>query len=287
MVMKLDKIKLAALRRLPKNAVSRAFGVVSEVELPGPVQGAVNRTFARLTAIDLEESEHHPEHYPSLNAFFTRRLKQGARPVASDEPTVFVSPVDARLGAFGRITDETLIQAKGRHYRLIDLVDSGLEAGAFEQGHFATLYLSPRDYHRIHSPIAGRVDKISYIPGHLWPVNALAVENIDELFAVNERLITYLTTEAAGRVAVIKVGATCVGRIGLSFDAFCTNQGFRRREEFDLELPVSVDHGDELGVFNLGSTVILLIAHPGFSFDSALISGEMLRVGQIFGRITS
>lgn len=285
--MALDRITLAALRRLPKNFVSRAFGAVCEVEFPSPMQKVVNQTFARLTRIDLEECEHQPAHYTSLNAFFTRRLQQGARPVASNEPTVLVSPVDGRVGAFGKITDDTLIQAKGRHYRLVDLVDSGLEAARFRQGYFVTLYLSPRDYHRIHSPTTGQVEKVSYIPGHLFPVNLFAVENVDELFAVNERLITYVNTEVAGRVAVIKVGATCVGRIGLAFDDFCTNQRLRRREEFDLDEPLEVAHGDELGVFNLGSTVILLMSHRNFAFEPDLRSAEMVRVGQPIGRITS
>lgn len=285
--MALDRMTLAALRRLPKNFVSRAFGVVCEVEFPSPMQKVVNETFARLTRIDLDECEHQPDHYTSLNGFFTRRLQQGARPVASNEPTVLVSPVDGRVGAFGKITDDTLIQAKGRNYRLVDLVDSGLEAGKFREGYFVTLYLSPRDYHRIHSPTTGQVDKVSYIPGHLFPVNLFAVENVDELFAVNERLITYVNTEAAGRVAVIKVGATCVGRIGLAFDDFCTNQRLRRREEFELDEPLEVAHGDELGVFNLGSTVILLMSHPDFAFEPPLRSSEMVRVGQLLGRITS
>ncbi|MFU8803797.1 MAG: archaetidylserine decarboxylase [Bradymonadaceae bacterium] len=285
--MALDRITLAALRRLPKNFVSRAFGVVCEVELPPPMQKVVNETFARMTRIDVREGERMPADYPTLNAFFTRHLQAGARPVASEEPTVLVSPVDGRLGQFGKITDDTLIQAKGREYKLVDLVDSGLEAREFKDGFFVTLYLSPRDYHRIHSPSAGRVEKVSYIPGHLFPVNLFAVENVDELFAVNERLITYVSTEAAGRIAVIKVGATCVGRIGLAFDEFCTNQRLRRREEFELDEPVDVAHGDELGVFNLGSTVILLISHPDFGIDPDLASGEMLRVGQFLGRITS
>ncbi len=279
------QVKLQALRRLPKNFVSRVFGAVCDVEFPAPMQRVVNTQFANFAGIDVEEGEHGPGEYTSLNAFFTRNLRSGARSIDTDDDRVMVSPVDGKLGAFGKITDETLVQAKGREYRLVDLVDSGEEAEKFKDGHFATIYLSPRDYHKIHSPSPGRVDKVSYIPGYLFPVNPFAVENIDELFAVNERLISYLETPATGRVAVIKVGATCVGRIGLSFDEFLSNTRFRRRQEFAPKEAVELAHGDEIGVFNLGSTVILLISKPEFTFDGALESGQMLRLGQVIGEV--
>lgn len=280
-----DQVKLRGLRLLPKNLVSRAFGAVSEVRFPSPVQAVVNSTFASMAGIDVHEAENPPESYPTLNAYFTRRLKPGARPVASNEDHVLVSPVDGKLGAFGPITEQTLVQAKGRQYRLVDLVDGSLEANLFKDGHYATIYLSPRDYHRIHCPTRGNVVKVGYIPGHLWPVNALAVENIDELFAVNERLISYIADTAMTRVAVIKVGATCVGRISLAFDATVTNQPLRHRRESPVEPPVAVEHGEELGAFNLGSTVILLIANPAFAFDPGLGSGQMLRLGQRMGGV--
>ncbi|MBA2665090.1 MAG: phosphatidylserine decarboxylase [Bradymonadaceae bacterium] len=283
--MVMDQVKLQALRRLPKNFVSRVFGSICDVEFPAPMQRVVNSAFASYAGIDISEGERPPGEYCSLNAFFTRNLCEGARTIASQDDHVLVSPVDGCLGAFGAITGEVLLQAKGREYRLIDLVDSGEEAKRFLNGHYATIYLSPRDYHRIHSPSSGRIDKISYIPGYLFPVNPFAVDNIDELFAVNERLISYLETPAAGRVAVIKVGATCVGRIGLSFDKFVTNTKFRRRREFEPVEAVAVDHGDELGVFNLGSTVIVLISNPAFRFKDELEAGQVLRLGEIIGNV--
>lgn len=281
------KIALKALERLPKNLVSRAFGVISEVELPRPVQGVVNQGFARLAGIDQREAEAPPGDYSSLNAYFTRRLRPEARPVQAGGPGDLVSPVDGKVGAFGKIEAGTLVQAKGRHYSLVDLVDSAEEAAAFEGGAFLTIYLSPRDYHRIHSPVTGPVEKVSYIPGHLFPVNGFAVKNIDELFAVNERLITYLNSKVLGRLAVIKVGATCVGKITLSFDSFVTNRAFRVREEIPLSQPPELAAGDELASFNLGSTVILLMqGDRGFSFADHLSSGLVVRVGEVLGTAT-
>ncbi len=283
--MVMDKIALQALKLLPKNMVSRAFGSVAEVEFPTPVQSTVNRVFAEFTGLDLSESEQDPDAYPSLNKFFTRKLRRGARPVATTEASASVSPVDGVLSNFGPIVDDTLIQAKGREYRLVDLVDSGRQRHVFDGGHYATLYLSPRDYHRIHSPTSGTISHLSYIPGHLFPVNPFAVRNVDELFAVNERLISYIDNPKLGRVGVVKVGATCVGRIGVSFHDIETNHRFRRRRELELDEAIEIGHGDELGMFNLGSTVIVLIEHPDFSFEPTLASGQHLKMGQLLGRV--
>lgn len=283
--MDLSDLTVRALKRLPKNTLSRAFGVVSEIEFPESFQGVVNQSFAALTGVDIEEAEKSPDQYDTLNAYFTRRLRQGARPIEADDDSVVVSPVDGALGAFGAIDEGTLFQAKGRQYQLLDLVDSAREAEHFDGGWYATIYLSPRDYHRIHSPVSGAVDRISYIPGHLFPVNPFAVSNIDDLFAVNERLITYLDTAPLGRVAVIKVGATCVGRIGLSYDAIKTNGRLRRRREFEPRSSTTFEHGDELAVFNLGSTVILLLEQPRFAFDRALKVGDVLRMGESLGAV--
>lgn len=279
----ISKIKLSALSLLPKNTVSRAFGVISDVRLPPGVRGVVNRGFAVYAGIDLSESERPPGAYPSLNAFFTRRLKQTIHDVEAKAEGDLVSPADGRLDQFGKITNETLVQAKGRTYRLVDLLDSGANAERFRDGHFATVYLSPRDYHRVHVPASGKVEHVSYIPGHLWPVNPLAVSNIDGLFAVNERLISYVENDALDDVAVVMVGATCVGRMTLAFNDMATNGGFRRREDLVLPSPVEVEAGDELGMFNLGSTVVLVVGTSDFRFADGLEVGTPVRMGQRLG----
>ena len=278
--MAMAKLTVRALERLPKNLVSRAFGVVSDVEFPQPLQRVVNQSFATLVGVDTAEGEKAPGDYNSLNDYFTRRLSQGVHKVENVDQGALVSPVDGKLGAFGTIEEGTLLQAKGREYRIVDLVDSAQEARSFQGGAYATIYLSPRDYHRIHSPVNGTAKKVSYIPGHLFPVNPFAVRNIDNLFAVNERLITYLETAQLGRVAVVKVGATCVGRIGLSYDPFKTNRRLRRREEFAVESPIDFAPGDELAVFNLGSTVIILVESTDIQFRSKLDVGAILRMGE-------
>jgi phosphatidylserine decarboxylase len=281
----LDRAKLTALRLLPKNAVSRAAGAASDLPLPGGVRTVVNKGFASLAGIDLSEAEQGPDAYGSLNAFFTRRLKDGARTVAATSEDVLVSPSDGRLSHFGPITRQTLVQAKGRDYRLVDLLDSGRDAEAFVDGHFATIYLSPRDYHRVHFPMTGKATDVAYIPGHLFPVNPFAVENIDELFAVNERLITYVENPVLGKVGVVMVGATCVGRMSLAFHDHVTNGHFRRRETFELSGNPEFEAGDELGMFNLGSTVVLVIAKSSFKFSPDLVPGQPVRMGQLLGQI--
>lgn len=283
----IDGLKMKALESLPKNVVSRAFGVLCEVPFPAPVQGVVNEGFAKLYKLDVEEAERAPSEYATLNAFFTRHLKQGARPieVSPEDRGALVSPVDGRITQFGSARGGTLIQAKGREYTLTGLLDSAALAQRFEQGSYATIYLSPRDYHRIHSPVEGSIRQISYIPGHLWPVNPLSVRHVDQLFAVNERLISFVETRELGCVAVIKVGATCVGRIGLRFNPIESNTSFRRRQDIELVEPVVMGAGEELAVFNLGSTVILLVESPDFAFKPGLVDGQMLRLGERLGGV--
>lgn len=271
---------LTALKLLPKNTLSRAFGVVSEVEFPTPVQRVVNRTFAQLAGIAIHEAGRPLGEYASLNALFTRTLKDGARSIEGGAEDL-VSPVDGRVGAFGTIEEGTLVQAKGREYRLIDLVDSAEDAEHFYGGSFLTIYLSPRDYHRIHAPVSGELDKVSYIPGQLFPVHDFAVANIDRLFAINERLITYFQTQQFGRVGLVKVGATCVGRIGLSFDDLQTNQGLRRRDEILLGETIPFSVGDELALFNLGSTVVILVESPNLKLRNGLQRGEKVKMGEL------
>ena len=281
-----EQAKLRALELLPKNAVSRALGVLCELELPPAARGVVNGTFARYAGINLSEAERGPQEYASVNAFFTRRLKPGLRAPEDTSPEVMVSPVDGRLTQFGRIQADTLIQAKGKDYNLSELLDSARDAADFRQGYYATIYLSPRDYHRIHSPIQGALSRASYIPGHLWPVNPLSVKHVERLFAINERLISFVDQPGLHeKVAVIKVGATCVGRISLTFDELQSNRGHRRRREIALDPPQPLTHAQEIAAFNLGSTVILLIASPRFAFEPSLIEGQVLRLGQRLGRV--
>ncbi|NCW46138.1 MAG: phosphatidylserine decarboxylase, partial [Gemmatimonadaceae bacterium] len=171
------------------------------------VTGTVYRGYSRLFGANPHEAALPLDQYASINAFFTRALKPGLRPLA---PNAIVSPVDAAVGAFGIVDDDTLVQAKGRTYSLAALLGDRDLAQAFAGGTYTTLYLSPKDYHRIHVPMGGRVTAATYIPGELWPVNVAAVTHVADLFAVNERIVVMLEGEHGGRMAIVPVGATMV-----------------------------------------------------------------------------
>lgn len=280
-----EDILAQLLDRLPSAGVSRAFGLLADLELPRPVQARLNRVFARRAGIDLSESELPPEAYSSLNAFFTRSLRAGLREI-DPTPGALVCPVDGRLSEFGPISDEgTLIQAKGRVYRLDELLSHDPDVERFEGGSYMTLYLSPRDYHRIHCPIDGEVTAMAYSPGRLLPVNRYGVQHVQDLFPRNERLTSFIESNDGRMVGVCKVGATCVGRISVSYDAFLTNQKSELRRGFRREFasPMSVERGAEMAVFNLGSTVVLAIEGQDFSFEPGLEEGQPVRVGQRLG----
>lgn len=258
-------------------AMSRLMARVADLRLPRPVLGRLIRTYVRLYGVDLSEVERGLEDFATFNDFFTRRLRPGARPVAS-APDLVVSPADSRLQSMGTIAAEArLEQVKGRTYTIAALLGSAEDARDFSEGVHATLYLSPAMYHRVHVPVDGRILAWRYVPGRLYPVNALAVRHVDGLFAVNERVVVHLETEAFGPVAVVLVGAANVGRISLAFDPLVTNTGQAAALKTP-ERPLAVRRGDELGAFNLGSTVVLLVADPGL--EPARPLGSLLRMGE-------
>lgn len=274
------------LNHIPSAGISRAFGAVSGVELPTPVQSQVNTLYAKLVGVNVEESERAPGSYKSLNAFFTRKLKEEVRPIAVS-PLGLCCPVDGHLSEFGTLNEGTMVQAKGLTYSLSDLLSNAPETGRFEGGSYATLYLSPRDYHRIHSPVDGAVRSMHYSPGQLFPVNALGVNYIQDLFPRNERLTSYIETPAGRWVGVVKVGATCVGRISVTYDPFVTNRTRSRKPFRQTYEDTTVVCGDPIGMFNLGSTVVLVIEGADFEFDSGLVVGQAVRLGMSLGGWTA
>jgi phosphatidylserine decarboxylase len=181
-----------------------------------------------------------------------------------------------------------LVQAKGRTYSAAALLDDTADAGPFEGGAFLTLYLSPRDYHRIHSPATGSVAWARHVPGALMPVNRAAVASIADLFPRNERVIAMLNTPAAGRVAVVAVGAYNVGRNSTAFDPAwasgpVSNRPGARRSERRYDPPVRVERGDEIMAFHLGSTAVLLFEPGRFALAPSLRSGARIRLGEVIG----
>jgi phosphatidylserine decarboxylase len=264
------------LRALSVPAASRLTGRLSDARLPPILVRAVIRAYSSFYGVDWSEVRDPVGSFRTFNAFFVRRLRNGARPVAQG-PGVVVSPCDARLSAWGPVPEDgRLEQVKGMTYALEALLGSAEEAERFRGGVYATLYLSPGMYHRVHSPVDGRICAWRYLPGRLFPVNGLALPKVEGLFTRNERVAVTLQTEAFGLVAVVLVGATNVGRITLAFTDLVTN---RRQPSSSNQpaAPIRIARGEDLGVFNLGSTVVLLVA-DGSLRPFAL--GDHVRMGQ-------
>jgi phosphatidylserine decarboxylase len=262
--------------------LSRLTGRLADIRLPRALLGPVIRGYSRLYGVDLGEAAEPVEAFSTFNAFFTRRLREGARPVDSRPGTV-VSPSDSRLSGLGGVPgDCRLEQVKGRTYALEALLGSPGEAAPFRGGCHATLYLSPAMYHRVHSPVRGRVVAWRYVPGRLFPVNGPAVGSVEGLFTRNERVIVFVESEDHGPVAVVLVGAANVGRITLRFTDLVTNSG-APPARVEPRTPIPLERGEEMGTFNLGSTVVLLVGDPGLvPVDET--PGRLVRVGEALWR---
>jgi phosphatidylserine decarboxylase len=244
------------LRWVPKAHLSYAAGLLMRARLPGPLARWSVRLFASKFRIDVDAASRPLASYASIGQFFTRDLKPGLRPVEGE----FVSPVDALLRNFGTVENGRIEQVKGRDYSLRQFLGGDGIADSFDGGTFFNFYLSPRDYHHIHAPVTGDVVRSIVIPGWLWPVNDWSIANIDELFAVNERVVTYLKSRF-GLVAVVMIGATNVGRMTVTYDNFITNSRPGRKETrwMDYPSPTRLRAGDRLGTFHMGSSVVVLV----------------------------
>ena len=273
------------MKLLPKNAASRAFGALTRLRLP-IISKVARNWFCSYYKLNMDESEFPLDHYANIGELFIRRLKPGMRPIADSE---IVSPVDGVLSQTATFDDkQELIQAKGKTYTLKDLLRDDEMAARFEGGAFATIYLAPFNYHRIHSPVKGQVLDASYCPGTLWPVNVGSVERVEGLFCINERLTSHIRLDDGSEMLVVKVGATNVGRIGVAYtDELLVNAGKlpRNQKRFDWmpKAPIDISKGGELGRFEMGSTVILVVdkkireRHPDL-FKSRV--GQAVKVGE-------
>jgi phosphatidylserine decarboxylase len=279
-----ERVAVDLLRWTPKGTLSRGIGWVAQRRVPRPLRRAVYGGFARYVGADLSALDRPIESFERFDEFFTRPLRPGARPIADGEGTV-VSPVDGVVSESGEADGGRIIQCKGRDYTIAGLLADSIEARAFEGGSFATIYLAPRDYHRIHSPVEGRVTGYRHIPGAFFPVNPMSVRNVAGLFSINERLVTYLDSDV-GRVAVVAVAATGVGHITVAYDREVRTHrpgpagrhGWAQRYAPPRPLP----RGAELGMFHLGSTVIVLFEPGRARLDTT--RGQVLRVGEDIGR---
>ncbi len=248
------------------------------------VKNALIGAFTRLFDVNLDEAAGRtPVDFPTLNAFFTRKLVDGMRPI-DPAPEALVSPVDGRVSAAGTIDRDAIFQAKGLSYTLRDLLAVDLDAAdAFNGGRFATLYLAPHDYHRVHMPVDGELVAAHYVPGDLFSVNEATVGRLRGLFRRNERLVLHFTT-GHGPIAVIFVGALNVGSISTPWTGEIRPRRRGVVDDIDLDAaPTPVAKGALLGWFNMGSTVIVLAPAGTGAWSSELVPGAPVRVGQRIG----
>jgi phosphatidylserine decarboxylase len=276
-------------------AYSALVGWGAGQSLPTALRRFAYRAFARAVGADLEEVELELASYPSLGDFFARKLRPGAREIDPD-PRSIISPCDGVVAARGTAVAGELVQAKGRNYQLAELVADAMLAARLTGGAYTTIYLSPRDYHRVHTPVDAEVIGYDYLPGALWPVNPRVAARRNALLARNERVVIRLNAGALGAVAVVMVGASGVGSIrlapalsgplaeGQEAASVVESAAWRAaREPRRVELSgVKLARGDELGAFRLGSTVVLVF-EPGKA-ELAGELGDAVRFGQRIGR---
>ncbi|MGM0913892.1 MAG: archaetidylserine decarboxylase [Pseudomonadota bacterium] len=274
--------KLFALTQypLPHHLLSRLVGRLAECRQPA-IKNALARAFIRRFGVDMAEAaEPDPAAYATFNDFFTRALKADARPIAEG----VVSPADGRLSQFGAIEAGQLMQAKGHRFSAEALLGGDVEAATrYLGGSFATVYLSPSDYHRVHMPVGGTLTEMVYVPGRLFSVNAATTEHVPNLFARNERLVCHFETEH-GPMAMVLVGAMIVAAIETVWAGQITPlpKGGVQRIRFDT--PIRLEKGAEMGRFKLGSTVVMAFAEP-VSFADGLEPGDKVQMGQSLGEL--
>ncbi len=272
---------------LPQHLLSRLTGCLAELRHPRWLKNLMISTFIKSFGVDMREAEEpYPEAYLNFNAFFTRPLRPGIRPLAEAD---IVCPADGSVSQIGRIEEASVLQAKGRRYSTWSLLGGDEERAAqFRNGHFATIYLSPRDYHRVHMPIAGELVATRYIPGKLFSVNGTTAGGVERLFARNERLVCYFDT-AAGPMAMVLVGAMVVAGIETVWEGQVAPppRALRQRDYRELPAPVRLAKGEEMGRFKLGSTVILLFPEGRMGWSPDYSAGSPTRLGEALGSLAS
>nr|WP_256261119.1 archaetidylserine decarboxylase [Shewanella sp. NIFS-20-20] len=269
---------------LPKHLLSRLVGKFAAAQA-GSITTAAIEWFIKQYKINMSEAEREaPEAYASFNDFFTRALKPGIRPIDMDS-NIMVHPVDGTVSQFGDIKDGRIFQAKGHDYSSLALLgDQAQDAHRFKGGDFATIYLAPSDYHRIHMPITGTLSKMTYVPGELFSVNPLTARHVPGLFARNERVVAIFETEK-GPLAMVLVGATIVASIETVWAGTVTPPA--GKQVFSWNYPttgkdaITLQKGEEMGRFKLGSTVVMLFADDMIDdFADEIKPGAVTRLGQ-------
>lgn len=281
-----DKLFILSQYVTPQLAVSRAAGRLADNDRTPALKNRVVKWFIKRYGVDMNEAaEPDPTAYSSFNAFFTRALKPGIRPVAEGESTL-VSPVDGVISQIGQVAGSRIFQAKGQSFSLLELLGGDTHlAEAFSEGEFSTIYLSPKDYHRIHMPMAGKLREMIYVPGKLFSVNPITAENVPNLFARNERVVCIFDT-AAGPMALVLVGAMIVGSVETPWaGVVAPDSSGVRAITYEGESAISFAKGEEMGRFRLGSTVVMVMPKGSVSWNAEQAAGKLVRMGEAFGQV--
>ena len=280
-----DKLNTALLKMLPQHLLAAGMYRITRVEWK-PFKNMLIREVVSRYAVDMFDAENpRPTSYPSFNAFFTRALKADARPIAQQADAV-VSPCDGKVSQAGYIERGRLIQAKGHDFDLLALLGGDKDlAETFEDGAYSTIYLSPRDYHRVHMPLSGKLKGMIFVPGKLFSVSDATAQLIPGLYARNERLICGFDT-IAGPMLVILVGAIFVGSMETVWAGEVRAPGKDPTKWlYEGKQQITLKKGEEMGRFNMGSTVITLFGKDSVKWDKAFTAGVRVRMGQRIGKV--
>jgi phosphatidylserine decarboxylase len=277
--------RLAAdvLRVLPRKRISRAMGRLASAPWPAPVTRAAIAVYERAYGVELGDFVVPQGGFASLEAFFTRALRPGARPIDPD-PRAIVSPADGTIADRGPIDERSTLLVKGRTYDVGALVGDPSLAPRYVGGWFVMVYLHPRDYHRVHAPVDGTVRRVRHVPGTLYPVNAIGEDHVADLFVQNERVV--VLQDVAGvdvPVVTMMIGALGVGRIEIAFTDIVTNVGANGLvHDRTLDPPARLARGDEIGTFHMGSTAVVLVP-PGLASPEGAGAGNHVLLGNRIG----
>ncbi|GGC58129.1 archaetidylserine decarboxylase [Marinobacter halophilus] len=284
----LDKLFILSQYVTPQRTVSHLAGRLADSTDYPALKNRIVKWFVGRYGVNMSEAaEPDPTAYPSFNAFFTRQLKPGARTIAAGDD-VFVSPVDGAISQLGQVTNDRVFQAKGQSFGLTELL-GGEEASAepFREGEFSTIYLSPKDYHRIHMPMAGTLREMVYVPGNLFSVNPVTAQNVPNLFARNERVICIFDTDS-GPMAMVLVGAMIVGSMETTWaGVIAPNPAKLTHWSYQNEDAIRFEKGDEMGRFRLGSTVVLVMPKGSVQWNPEQMAGKTVRLGEAFGKLAA
>lgn len=282
-----DDLFIALQRLLPQHLISRAAGWLAQSKTPF-IKNTFIKWFVQHYQVDMTQAqEENPLAYAHFNAFFTRSLKAGMRPICAGEEAI-ACPADGAVSQLGRIENGRIFQAKGQSYSVLELLGGDVSsANMFAAGEFATIYLSPRDYHRVHMPFSGKLISMTHVPGDLFSVNTVTAAEVPRLFARNERVVCHFQT-TAGPMVVVLVGAMIVASIETTWAGLVTPLKRRiRTTDYSPTRPaIALQKGEEMGRFLLGSTAIVLFPKDTVRWEAELGANSTVRMGQKMGALT-